>query len=179
MIEVNIKADDYYVANALAKAESLINNNNAIDVIYDDVADQVHYEGEHFDVTFKRVNGEEQPAKQEKEEQVDALKKLCDMDNDEFNKFMRSIGLFEETEYVDWYNPMEIGEIIDNANNGGYSINIQIENLHHNYIHVKYVDNPYCKSCVVNGLSDNNEEWCEYFKFEKIAQDYEEEILAF
>lgn len=178
MIEIKIKAENYRVAEAMADAERLIKN-GSLDVIYDEVFDEVNYVGDYYRASFKYAKGEELPSKQENEEQIDALKKLSDMDNDEFNKFMRSIGLFEETEYVDWYNPMEIGEIIDNANNGGYSINIKIENLHDNFIHVKYIDSPYCKSCVVNGLSDNNDEWCEYFKFEKIAKDYAKEIINF
>lgn len=113
------------------------------------------------------------------EEQVDAFQKLCDMGCDEFTKFMHSIGLFGENEYVDWYSPTAIGEIIDDANNNGYSINIEIENLHDEYIHVKYIDNPYCKTCEVRGLSDNNDEWCYCFNLEKIAQDYEKEIIKF
>ena len=110
---------------------------------------------------------------------IDALEKLCNMDCYEFTNFMRSIGLFGEDEYVDCYNPMGIGEIIDNANNGGYSISIKIEILHDEYIHVKYIDCPYCKTCEVNGLGDDNDEWCEYFQLEKIAQDYKQEIINF
>ena len=110
---------------------------------------------------------------------IDALEKLCNMDCYEFTNFMRSIGLFGEDEYVDCYNPMGIGEIIDNANNGGYSISIKIEILHDEYIHVKYIDCPYCKTCAVNGLGDDNDEWCEYFQLEKIAQDYKQEIINF
>lgn len=177
MIKVEIQAENYHIAEALADAERLINN-GSLDVIYDGITDELNYVGDYYKASFKHVKGEELPAKQENEERVDALKKLCDMDCDEFNKFMCHIGLFEN-EYVEWYYPMEIGEIIDDANNNGYSININIENLHDNYIHVKYIDNPYCKSCIVNGLGDDNEEWCEYFKLEKIAQDYEKEIIKF
>lgn len=176
MIEVNIKAEDYHVAEALGKAESLINNNNAIDVIYDDIADQVHYEGEHFDVTFKRAKAEEK--KEEEKKEMTALEKLSQMSCKEFTLFMRSIGVFGDNDFVTEYGD-NIGELIIDANQNSYAVNLDIEVMHDYYLYVKYVDCYYCRECTIVGLSEEQEEWDSYFKLEKIAKDYEKEILAF
>ena len=174
MIEVNIKADDYYVADALAKAESLINSNNAVDVIYDDIADQVHYEGEHFDVTFKR-NTEE---KKEVAEEMTAYEKLSNMVCADFTRFMRSIGVFGDKDFVTEYGD-DIGDLIIDANQNSYAVNVNIGVMHDYYIHVKYIDNTYCKECAIVGLSEEQEEWDSYFNLEKIAKDFEKEIINF
>lgn len=177
MIKVEIKAEDYRVTEALADAERLIDG-GSLDVIYDRLADEVNYVGEYYSASFKYV-GEEKPAKQKDEEQVDALQKLLDMPCTDFTEFMRSIELFGNNDYVCFYDCDEITNIVDKANNEGYSINIKINKLHDSYIHVKYIDNQYCKDCVVNGLSYECDEWADYFKLSKIAEDYKQEIINF
>lgn len=97
---------------------------------------------------------------------------------EDFTEFMRSIGLFGDNDYVCFYDGDKIGDIVDKANNEGYSINIKIE-THDEYIHVKYIDTNYAKTCVVNGLSVENDVWEDYFKLSKIAEDYTQEIINF
>jgi hypothetical protein len=176
MIKVEIQAEDYRVTEALADTERLIDN-GSLDVIYDGLADEINCVGEYYSASFKYV-GEEKPANQKNEEQVDALQKLCDMPCEEFTEFMRSIELFGDNDYVCFYDCDEIANIVDKANNEGYSINIKIE-THDEYIHVKYIDTQYCKTCVVNGLSFEDDVWEDYFKLSKIAEDYTQEIINF
>lgn len=178
MIKVEIQAENYRVAEALADVERLINN-DSLDVIYDGVTDEVNYVGDYYRASFKYVNDEGKPAQPKNEEQVDALQKLWDMPCEDFTEFMRSIELFGDNDYVCFYDCDEITNIVDKANNEGYSINIKINKLHDEYIHVKYIDNPYCKDCVVNGLSYENGDWEDYFKLSKIAEDYKQEIINF
>ena len=65
MIEVNIKANDWSVCEALEDIERKINN-EILDVIYDGITDVVECDGEHYTATLKRVKIEEK--KEEKKE---------------------------------------------------------------------------------------------------------------
>ena len=175
MIEINIKTKDWRVCEALEDIERKINN-EMLDVIYDGITDEVECDGDHYTATFKRVKVEEK--KEEEKKEVTALEKLSKMSCLEFTIFMREIGVFGAKDYVTEYGD-EIGEIITDANENSYAINVNIGVMHDYYLHIKYVDSYYCRECTIVGLGDDQEEWDNYFNLEKIAKDYEKEILAF
>lgn len=175
MIEVNIKAKDWTVCEALEDIERKINS-EMLDVIYDGITDEVECDGEHYTATFKRVKVEK---KEEEKKEMTAYDKLSQMSCKEFSLFMRSIGVFGDNDFVTEYYEDKIGEIITDAIKNFYTVNVHINVTHHYYLHVKYVDSYYCRECTIVGLNADLEEWHNYFKFENIVKEYEKEILAF
>lgn len=100
------------------------------------------------------------------------LNELLNMSCPTFNEFMRSIGKFGESDYVECYSPRSIGEMVAIGNELGCNVELDIEIGHDYFIYGRKDGDTY----KIIGLFDDSEDWIGTFKLEEIVRDYPEKI---
>ena len=168
MIKVNITADDYCLTNVIEDLAGKIDRYcEDIEDIYNGKEDSVTFHGEHYTAIIS--DGEDKTTR--------LFSKLRGFNCGQLTRFLRKVHVFGQKDYIALYDKGLVGDIIDNANSDGYHVYVDFQNLHDNFVYVKYDDSDYGKCVNIQGLSEDD--WDEVFKLDKIAEDFCEELKKF
>lgn len=97
------------------------------------------------------------------------ISKVLGLNCEDFTTFARKFSLIGDKDFVIYYTKGIIGELVDEANENGYNVNVEVNHIHDEFLLVRYDDSPNWKDCSIIGLMDDTTEWVDTFNLKYLV----------